>query len=36
VIGGNALDLLARPLPGQKLLQFTSNPGTVVRQWGGQ
>jgi hypothetical protein len=36
VIGGNALDLLARPLPGQQLLQFTSNPGTVVRQWGGQ
>jgi hypothetical protein len=35
VVGGNALDLLARPSPGTPLRQFTSNPGTVARQWGG-
>ena len=35
VCGGNALDLLARPAPGTPLLSFTSNPGSIGRQWGG-
>eukprot|EP00455_Lapot_gusevi_P004886 TRINITY_DN12039_c0_g1_i1.p1 TRINITY_DN12039_c0_g1~~TRINITY_DN12039_c0_g1_i1.p1 ORF type:complete len:443 (-),score=171.46 TRINITY_DN12039_c0_g1_i1:189-1415(-) len=34
VVGGNALDILAKPKPGQQIQQFTSNPGNLIRQWG--
>lgn len=35
VMGGANQDLLGRPAAGSRLMQGTSNPGTIERSWGG-